>query len=163
MAVLRVSKFENARGLFVWWQQMIIEAIVGSVAASSLPSPWRPLKSRWGFYQGCGSGLIQYGSGSGILARSGSTKSLNPYQLRIRFHNRTFEDKSLFQNTIGTKLYYFVLLSYKNAQSPFPSFSYPWIRIRIHKIIESGSNPDTDPQPWFFFLYLKLFWIRKRF
>jgi hypothetical protein len=28
------------------------------------------------------------------------------------------------------------------------SFSCPWIRIRIHKVTESGSNPDPDPQPW---------------
>jgi hypothetical protein len=41
--------------------------------------------------QGCGSGLIQ--SGSGNLAQSGSTMSLNPDPIRI--HNSTLEDKFL--------------------------------------------------------------------
>jgi hypothetical protein len=58
------------------------------------------------FEQGCGSGLIQsgsgYGSGSSNLAQSGygSTKSLNPDPIRIRpdpdtnpIHNSTLEDK----------------------------------------------------------------------
>jgi hypothetical protein len=31
-------------------------------------------------------------SGSGILAQSGSTMSQNPDPVRIRIHNRTFED-----------------------------------------------------------------------
>jgi hypothetical protein len=37
-------------------------------------------------YQGCGSGFIQYGSESNILAQyeSGSTKSLTPDPMRIR-------------------------------------------------------------------------------
>jgi hypothetical protein len=27
------------------------------------------------------------------------------------------------------------------------------IRSRIHKVTETGSNPDPDPQPWFLFTY----------
>jgi hypothetical protein len=50
--------------------------------------------------QHSGSGLIQSGSGSNILAQHGSTKSFDPDQTRIRYflswiriliHNRTFE------------------------------------------------------------------------
>ena len=43
--------------------------------------------------QGCGSGLIQSGSGSGIFPQSGSTKLLNPDPMRIRIHKGKFEDK----------------------------------------------------------------------
>jgi hypothetical protein len=48
------------------------------------------------YLQGCGSGLIEYGSGSSILAQSRSTKSLSPVPMLIRIHNWTFKDKNLF-------------------------------------------------------------------
>jgi hypothetical protein len=41
--------------------------------------------------QRCGSGEIQSGSGSSILAQSGSTKSLKLDPMRIWIYNRTFE------------------------------------------------------------------------
>jgi hypothetical protein len=48
--------------------------------------------------QGCESGLIQSGSGSGssIFPQSGSTKCLNPDQMRIRIHKGKFIDNLFF-------------------------------------------------------------------
>jgi hypothetical protein len=55
--------------------------------------------------------------------------------MRNWVHNRPYCNK------IGTNEPVPVLRS-----KDFTSFSCPWIR--IHKVIESGSNSDPDPQPW---------------
>jgi hypothetical protein len=39
------------------------------------------------------------------------------------------------------------LIQSRSGSSIFPQ-SGSGFRIRIHKVIESGSNPDPDPQPW---------------
>jgi hypothetical protein len=49
---------------------------------------------------GCGSGLIQSGSGSGSTifpqSESGTSKFLNPDPMRIRIHKGKFEDNFIF-------------------------------------------------------------------
>jgi hypothetical protein len=57
-----------------------------------------PQSEKHEYRQGCGSGLIQYGSGSGssIFPQSGSTKFLNPDPIRIRIHKGKFENKFFF-------------------------------------------------------------------
>jgi hypothetical protein len=93
--------------------------------------------------QGCGSGLIQ----------SGSAKFLNPDPMRIRIHNGKFEDKFFLQVlkiNIKVKILVVCTISYLLAIKMFNKlrksaffflhFPCPWIRIRIHKVIESGST-----------------------
>jgi hypothetical protein len=69
------------------------------------------------------------GSGAFFLAQSGSgsTKSSNSDPMRIRIHNRTFEENFLFQ-------------VYKKKTGL-------WIRIPIRIWIGSGFNDFVDPDP----------------
>jgi hypothetical protein len=109
--------------------------------------------------QGCGSGLIQSGSGSGssVFPQSGSTKLLNPDPMRIRIHKGKFEDKFFFQvlkinvkvkNTCS--LYHFPSFSYKNVYKVKGKVHFFFIfhaRIRIRS--EFNDFVDLDPQTLF--------------
>jgi hypothetical protein len=120
-------------GWWVAWRGRV--GIIPKTRAVAAPNMRGCSYSKHDFYQGCGSGLIYYGSGSSIFAQSESGSKLKQ-NFRRQFLSQICLKSKFESNQIKNTC----VIHHKFFQKVLSAILY---------FFTKSLNPDPDPQPWF--------------